>query len=160
MPTTPTHPAALSRSRWSRSRESSSSMRLTFAAASACALLALGACSDSAKTQTQTQSVRAQSTATGTKCTRIVIDPGHNARANPATEPIGPGSRKRKIKEGGGTTGAATLPPESVVTMQISLRLRALLEADGFCVTMPRTPQRGVSMGNVARAEIANAVHA
>ena len=30
-------------------------------------------------------------------CTRVVIDPGHDARANLATEPIGPGSSTRKI---------------------------------------------------------------
>ena len=32
----------------------------------------------------------------------VVVDPGHDARANLATEPIGPGSATRKIKDGGG----------------------------------------------------------
>jgi N-acetylmuramoyl-L-alanine amidase len=94
------------------------------------------------------------------QCTRIVIDPGHDARANPATEPIGPGSSKRKIKDGGGTRGVVTHTPESVVNLQIGLKLRKLLEADGYCVTMTRTRQGGVSMGNVARARIANRAHA
>jgi N-acetylmuramoyl-L-alanine amidase len=93
-------------------------------------------------------------------CTRIVIDPGHDSRANPATEPIGPGSRTRKIKDGGGTSGVVTGTPESVVNLEISLRLRRLLRADGYCVTMTRTRQTGVSMGNVARARIANRAHA
>jgi N-acetylmuramoyl-L-alanine amidase len=93
-------------------------------------------------------------------CNRIVIDPGHDARANLATEPIGPGSRTRKIKDGGGTRGVVTGTPESVVTLRVSLRLRKLLVADGYCVTMTRTRQTGVSMGNVARARIANRVHA
>jgi N-acetylmuramoyl-L-alanine amidase len=113
--------------------------------------LALVACSDS-KTQTQTQTASAAATA----CTPIVVDPGHNSRANPATEPIGPGSRVRKIKDGGGTSGVATHTPESVVNLQIALRLRKLLQADGYCVTMTRTRQTGVSMGNIARARIAN----
>jgi N-acetylmuramoyl-L-alanine amidase len=89
-------------------------------------------------------------------CTRIVIDPGHDARSNPATEPIGPGSRQRKIKDGGGTRGVATGTPEHVVNLQVSKRLRRILVADGYCVTMTRTRSSGVSMGNVARARIAN----
>ena len=54
-------------------------------------------------------------------CTRIVVDPGHDARANPATEPIGPGSRRRKIKDGGGTRGVVTGVPEHRVNLRISL---------------------------------------
>src|SRR5690349_8537456 len=138
-------------------------MRLTFAAASAAALaIALVACSDDSKTAASTAAPApaAPAATTPTHCTPIVVDPGHDAEANPATEPIGPGSRKRKIKDGGGTTGAVTLTPESEVNLEISLRLRALLEADGYCVTMTRTRQTGLSMGNVARARIANRAHA
>jgi N-acetylmuramoyl-L-alanine amidase len=97
---------------------------------------------------------------TAAACTRIAIDPGHNSRANLATEPIGPGSRTRKIKDGGGTRGVVTGTPESVVNLRVSLRLRKLLMADGYCVTMTRTRQTGVSMGNIARARIANRAHA
>jgi N-acetylmuramoyl-L-alanine amidase len=97
---------------------------------------------------------------TAAACNRIVIDPGHNSRANLATEPIGPGSRTRKIKDGGGTRGVVTGTPESVVNLRVSLRLRKLLEADGYCVTMTRARQTGLSMGNVVRARIANRVHA
>jgi N-acetylmuramoyl-L-alanine amidase len=93
-------------------------------------------------------------------CTPIVIDPGHDARANLATEPIGPGSSQRKIKDGGGTRGVVTGTPESVVNLQISKRLRRLLVADGYCVTMTRTRNAGKSMGNIARARIANRAHA
>ncbi len=93
-------------------------------------------------------------------CTAIVVDPGHNARANLATEPIGPGSHARKIKDGGGTRGVVTHTPESVVNLRIALRLRKLLRADGYCVVMTRTREAGVSMGNIARARIANRAHA
>jgi N-acetylmuramoyl-L-alanine amidase len=98
--------------------------------------------------------------AAGEPCTRIVIDPGHDARANPGTEPIGPGSSTRKIKDGGGTRGVVTGTAESVVNLQVSLKLRRLLLADGYCVTMTRNRQTGVSMGNVARARIANRARA
>jgi N-acetylmuramoyl-L-alanine amidase len=90
----------------------------------------------------------------------IVIDPGHDLRANPATEPIGPGSRTRKIKDGGGTRGVATGTPEHVVNLRISLLLRDELTDRGYCVVMTRTESSGRSIGNVARARIANRAHA
>ena len=84
----------------------------------------------------------------------VVVDPGHDLRANPATEPIGPGSAVRKIKDGGGTAG------EAAVVLAVSLRLRTLLERAGVRVVMTRTRTDAVSMGNVARARIANRAHA
>jgi N-acetylmuramoyl-L-alanine amidase len=80
----------------------------------------------------------------------VVVDPGHDLRANSATEPIGPGSSARKIKDGGGTSG------EARVALAVSLRLRTLLEQAGVRVVMTRTRTAGTSMGNVARARIAN----
>ena len=86
----------------------------------------------------------------------VVIDPGHDARANLATEPIGPGSSTRKIKDGGGTHGVVTGIREPDLTLDVSLRLRRLLRAAGVRVVMTRTRTSGASMGNIARARIAN----
>jgi N-acetylmuramoyl-L-alanine amidase len=86
----------------------------------------------------------------------VVIDPGHDARANLATEPIGPGSATRKIKDGGGTHGVVTGIREPDLTLDVSLRLRRLLRAAGIRVVMTRTRTAGASMGNIARAQIAN----
>ena len=86
----------------------------------------------------------------------VVIDPGHDARANLATEPIGPGSSTRKIKDGGGTHGVVTGIREPDLTLEVSLRLRRLLRAAGVRVVMTRTRTSGASMGNIARARIAN----
>ena len=86
----------------------------------------------------------------------VVIDPGHDARANLATEPIGPGSSTRKIKDGGGTHGVVTGVREPDLTLDVSLRLRRLLRAAGVRVVMTRTRTSGASMGNIARARIAN----
>lgn len=86
----------------------------------------------------------------------VVIDPGHDARANLATEPIGPGSTARKISDGGGTHGAVTGIREPELTLDVALRLRKLLRAAGVRVVMTRTHTSGISMGNVARARIAN----
>jgi N-acetylmuramoyl-L-alanine amidase len=87
-------------------------------------------------------------------CTRIVVDPGHDLRANLATEPIGPGSSRRKIKDGGGAPG------EAKVNLAIGLELRRVLVRRGYCVTMTRDRMRGTSVGNVARARLANRVRA
>ena len=77
-------------------------------------------------------------------------------RANLATEPIGPGSATRKIKDGGGTHGVVTGIREPDLTLDVSLRLRRLLRAAGVRVVMTRARTSGESMGNIARAQIAN----
>ncbi|HXG77336.1 MAG TPA: N-acetylmuramoyl-L-alanine amidase [Gaiellaceae bacterium] len=86
----------------------------------------------------------------------VVLDPGHDARANLATEPIGPGSETRKIKDGGGTRGVVTGVQEAELNLAVALRLRPLLEAAGLRVLLTRSATAGPSMGNVARARIAN----
>ena len=86
----------------------------------------------------------------------VVIDPGHDARANLATEPIGPGSSTRKIKDGSGTHGVVTGIREPDLTLDVSLQLRRLLRAAGVRVVMTRTRTSGASMGNIVRARIAN----
>ena len=90
----------------------------------------------------------------------VVIDPGHDRYANLATEPIGPGSSTLKIKDGGGTRGVVTGLPEAVLNLRVALRLRPLLQRAGVRVLMTRTQTRGKSMGNIARAGIANRAHA
>ncbi|MGH3137109.1 MAG: N-acetylmuramoyl-L-alanine amidase family protein [Gaiellaceae bacterium] len=86
----------------------------------------------------------------------VVLDPGHDLRANAATEPIGPGSSTRKIKDGGGTRGVVSGLAEAQLNLRVALRLRSLLEAAGIRVEMTRTKTAGVSIGNVARARVAN----
>ena len=90
----------------------------------------------------------------------VVIDPGHNRYANTQLEPIGPGSHTLKIKDGGGTHGVVTGQSEASVNLRIGLRLRTLLQAAGVHVVMTRTTTCCVSMGNIARAQIANRAHA
>jgi N-acetylmuramoyl-L-alanine amidase len=90
----------------------------------------------------------------------VVIDPGHDLRANLKTEPIGPGSSNPKILDGGGTRGVVTGIREADLNLAVALRLRALLERVGVRVQMTRTTTSGTSMGNIARARIANRVHA
>ena len=96
----------------------------------------------------------------GPPAVTVVIDPGHNRYANTQLEPIGPGSHTLKIKDGGGTHGVVTGQTEASVNLRIGLRVRALLQAAGVHVVMTRTTTCCVSMGNIARAQIANRSHA
>ena len=86
----------------------------------------------------------------------VVLDPGHDLRANSETEPIGPGSSTRKIKDGGGTRGVVSGLREADLNLRVAVRLRQLLERAGVRVVMTRTKTAGTSIGNVARAGIAN----
>ena len=86
----------------------------------------------------------------------VVVDPGHDLRGNLVTEPIGPGSATRKIKDGGGTRGVVSGLTEAQLNLRVAHRLRRLLERAGIRVVMTRMRNAGASMGNVARARIAN----
>ena len=90
----------------------------------------------------------------------VVLDPGHDLRLNAATEPIGPGSSVQKMKDGGGSRGVVTRTPEAVLNLAIARRTAALLRRAGVRVVMTRTRTAGTSMGNVARAAVANRAHA
>jgi N-acetylmuramoyl-L-alanine amidase len=85
----------------------------------------------------------------------ICLDPGHNTvpAVGRQTEPIGPGSSIRKIKDGGGASG------EAPVALAIALKTRTLLRAAGYRVAMTRraSPYGG---GNIARARFCNVRHA
>jgi N-acetylmuramoyl-L-alanine amidase len=94
--------------------------------------------------------------AEGERAAVVVIDPGHDLRANSDTEPIGPGSSTRKIKDGGGTSGVVSGLREAELNLRVGLRLRDLLRRAGVPVVMTRTRTVGTSMGNIARARIAN----
>jgi len=81
----------------------------------------------------------------------ICIDPGHGTppAIGRQREPIGPGSRVTKIKDGGGAAG------EADAVLAIATRTRTLLLGRGFRVAMTRTGStfRG---GNIERAEFCN----
>src|SRR4029078_11966673 len=85
----------------------------------------------------------------------ICLDPGHGTipAVGRQTEPIGPGSGVRKIKDGGGAPG------EAPVALAIALRTRALLQRDGYRVAMTRTGPTYAG-GNIARARFCNVRHA
>jgi N-acetylmuramoyl-L-alanine amidase len=81
----------------------------------------------------------------------ICLDPGHGTppAIGREREPIGPGSRVTKIKDGGGAAG------EAEVVLAIARRTRALLLRRGYRVAMTRAGStfRG---GNIERAQFCN----
>jgi N-acetylmuramoyl-L-alanine amidase len=89
----------------------------------------------------------------------VVIDPGHQAHADSGLEPIGPGSSEKKAKVSSGTASPTTRTPESLVALEVGLRLRDALQALGIQVVMTRTAQ-DVDISNSQRAKIANQAHA
>ena len=89
----------------------------------------------------------------------VCLDPGHGTppAVGRQLEPIGPGSRTLKIKDGGGAAG------EAAVALAIARRARRLLLARGYRVAMTRTGPTihlGDGNGNIARARFCNRRHA
>ena len=84
----------------------------------------------------------------------ICLDPGHGTppAVGRQTEPIGPGSSIRKIKDGGGASG------EAAVALAIARKTRTLLLQRGYRVAMTRTGPTFTygTGGNVARAQFCN----
>src|ERR687885_1348964 len=88
----------------------------------------------------------------------ICLDPGHGTppAIGAQSEPIGPGSRTLKIKDGGGAPG------EAAVALAIARKTRALLLRRGYRVAMTRTGSvfHYGNGGNIARAQFCNRRHA
>lgn len=87
----------------------------------------------------------------------VALDPGHQAPQVDmrALEPNGPGSPVKKAKCTTGTEGAASGKGEYALNLEVSLKLRALLEEKGYTVVMTRT-SNDAAISNAERAQLAN----
>lgn len=86
---------------------------------------------------------------------KITIDPGHQAQAPEGKETMAPWSSETKAKNTSGTKGTATGTDEYLVNLQIGLKLRDALAAEGATVVMTRD-NNDTSLSNQDRANISN----
>ncbi|HAJ73810.1 MAG TPA: N-acetylmuramoyl-L-alanine amidase [Lachnospiraceae bacterium] len=85
----------------------------------------------------------------------IVIDPGHQEKANEGEEFIGPGAAKKKQKATVGSKGVVTETDEYELNLEIAFLLQEELEERGFEVILTRDTN-DVDISNAERAQIAN----
>lgn len=85
----------------------------------------------------------------------IVIDAGHQSKADTSKEPIGLGSAEMKIKVSGGTVGTSTKLPEYELNLAVAFKLQEELLNRGYDVIMCRETN-DVNISNSERAQIAN----
>lgn len=85
----------------------------------------------------------------------IVIDPGHGGNGNTEMELQSPNSNVMKIKDPGGASGINSGTPEYVIAWNVSLKLKSLLENEGYKVLLTKN-SINESPGNIERAEVGN----
>ena len=82
----------------------------------------------------------------------VEIDPGHQRHGNSGKEPIGPGASTKKTKVSSGARSQWTGQEEYQLNLEVSLKLKRILEDRGYKVYMTRTTNN-VNITNKERAQ-------
>lgn len=85
----------------------------------------------------------------------IGIDPGHQQKADTSKEPDGPGSRTKKYKVTGGTSGRYSGLHEYELTLSVAKKLKKELKSRGYKVVLTRS-SNDVNISNSERAKKLN----
>ena len=85
----------------------------------------------------------------------VGLGPGHQLVYDPAPEPVAPGARETKQKVAGGCRGVRSGVYEYEVNLDVSLKLRDLLQAAGATVIMTHKVL-DVNISNIQRAQMFN----
>ena len=85
----------------------------------------------------------------------VGLNPGHQEKSNTKKLPLAPGSEKTGNANNSGTAGVKTKKREYEVTLEISMRLKEMLESLGAEVVMTRTTN-DVNINNIERAQMLN----
>ncbi len=86
---------------------------------------------------------------------KVGVNPGHQLHSNFTQLPVAPGSRRTKNANSGGAQGIVTKIREFEANLQISLKLREVLEDLGAEVVMTREVNE-VELTNIDRAQMLN----
>ena len=91
---------------------------------------------------------------------KIVLDPGHSKNPGTEKEKISPDSDEMKLKDTSGSVGLISKKSEYEIAMDVTLKLKELLERDGYTVVLTKdnveTPLSSIERAEVGNRENAN----
>ena len=91
---------------------------------------------------------------------KIVLDPGHSKNPGTEKEKISPDSDEMKLKDTSGSVGLISKKNEYEIAMDVTLKLKELLERDGYTVVLTKdnveTPLSSIERAEVGNRENAN----
>ncbi|WP_288479640.1 N-acetylmuramoyl-L-alanine amidase [uncultured Clostridium sp.] len=91
---------------------------------------------------------------------KIVLDPGHSKNPGTEKEKISPDSNEMKLKDTSGSVGLISKKNEYEIAMDITLKLKELLEKEGYTVVLTKdnveTPLSSIERAEVGNRENAN----